>query len=298
MLVLVGPNYTATQPELDALVRVTGLMVYDIRTRLRPGAWSVVRVLAEKQQAESLAATLRAEGFEALALDSSICSDPTRRIVYPRGIELGATDLQLRLSERQMEIPLGALLTIVRGEVQVARLTRPTGSASTGSIHVPSSSSMRAVAPPGEEGGSQRDSRPPPMADAFPAADIHFATVNWVARVDPRDFEFPRSIEPSPNLSERLDQFVDALAARAELRVDRSLRVSSLASHTVAPQRSPTLGGAASSHSRSPTLGGAASSHSRRPSSVHDEVFDGYSRLVAEAERIRSSLSLPTQGRT
>jgi len=272
MLVLLGPRFAATDAELAALADATGMLAYDLRTRLRPGAWGVLRSLAADEQAVELAEYLQTLGFEAVSVDPSVGQDATRRVVYVKALELLSDAVNVRLSEREMVIPYGALLTIVRGEVQLGRSPWPStlGGASGQMRSAAASTPFRSSNPVTAEVSVFREPRTSGVQDVFTAADIHFFTVNWVARIDARDFEFPSSIPAHRNLAERLDHFVDLLAQRCEIRVDRSLRASSLASYTADVQRVP---------SQSSPPG------SRRQGSSSDEHFDAYSRLVAEAER-------------
>jgi hypothetical protein len=129
----------------------------------------------------------------------------------------------------------------------------------------------------GIESSIPRDSRGPVPQEVFAAADLHFVTVNWIARIDARDFEFPASVPASDSLAERLDCLVDELAVRAQIHVDRHLRISSLASHTASASRNTSA-----STASLPAV-------SQRSVLSSDEHFDAYSRLVAEAERQRRS---------
>jgi hypothetical protein len=273
MLVLVGPRYSATERELGILSAETGLALYDLRTRLRPSAWSVVRAIADAKQAEQIAARLREQGLQCCALDSTVGQDPLRRIVYLRGIEVMSDHVVLRLAERGMQIPMGALLTIVRGEVHLGRMPLSISSQ-------PSSQSLRAASATAgmlssnpAPGDVFREQRAPPIHEVFVAADIHFVTVPWLARMDARDCEFPGQSADAANYAERLDRFIDDMAQRARIHVDRSVKTSSLASHTAGNQRMAT-----------PSPSGPIST--RRATGATDDHFDAYSRMVGEAERL------------
>lgn len=272
MLVLVGPRYSATETELGILTAETGLAAYDLRTRLRSGAWSVVRAVADAKQAEQIAKRLKERGLQCCALDSAVGQDPLRRIVYLRGIEAKSDQLVLRLAEREMTIPNGALLAIVRGDVHLGRM--PLGISTQ-----PSSQSLRAAATAGmlssnpAPGEVFREPRSPPVHEVFVAADIHFVTVPWLARLDVRDCELSGHGTDAANHAERLDRFIDELARRAKIRVDRNVKTSSLASHTAGSQRMAT-----------PSPAGPIST--RRTMAATDEHFDAYSRMVGEAERL------------
>jgi hypothetical protein len=106
--------------------------------------------------------------------------------------------------------------------------------------------------------------------DAFAAADLHFATVLWAARVDARHFDFSSMGGRPGGGAQDLDRLVDLIAERAGLRVDRASKVSSVASFTSGgPVRSAT----------------PAPSQAAAPRREIPDRFDAYSRLIAEAER-------------
>ena len=274
MLVLLSPEFNGSELQIEQLAHATGLLPYDLRTRLKPGAWGVLKALADWVEAESLVAQLNLIGVKAVAVDSSIGQDPERKVVYLSEMDLLADGMVLRLSQREMLVPYGALVTIVRGEVHLGRTQRgpslgtstaqgrpsqPLGSWSTGSIR-PDALSMG-------------DGRDPAVTDVFAAADLHFATVRWIARIDARSFELPSTISPLSNTVERLDMLVDWLAVQANVRVDRHLRISSLGSHTEGSRLASYAPNSLRSHPR------------RVFPAPSDEHFDAYSRLVAEAER-------------
>src|ERR1700690_172278 len=105
MLVLLSPEFSGSEMQFAQLTQVTGLLPYDLRTRLRPGVWGVLRVLADFDQAQILVAKLTSLGFKAVAIDSAVGQDPERKIVYLRGLDATDTGITLRLSERQMFVP-------------------------------------------------------------------------------------------------------------------------------------------------------------------------------------------------
>jgi hypothetical protein len=272
MLVVLGPGFAGTDAELVALAEETGLTQYDLRARLRPGAWGVLRVIAADEQAEGLVNRLRQRGLPACGLPVTVGQDTVRRIVYLRRIRFSLDAVHLRLAEREMTVPYGALLVIVRGEVHVGRTTQASSPTATGSSLRPSSATVGLRASSSVSTDVFRESRTPSEIDVFAAADLHFATVPWVARIDARELDFPEEYLDIPNLAERLDRFVDDLARRASIRVDRCVRTSSLASHTVGSPRAATP--------MANVVGTA-----RRGPGPSDDHFDAYSRLVAEAER-------------
>jgi hypothetical protein len=272
MLVLLGPRYSATEEEIDILVAETGLALYDLRTRLRPGAWSVVRAVADATQAIETAMRLRERGLQCCALDSAVGQDPARRIVYLRGIDVMSEHVVLRLAERAMKIPLGALLTIVRGDVHLGRLPLSVSlQTSTPSLRAASTATSKLTSSPASV-DVFREQRGSSIQQVFVAADVHFVTVPWLARMDARDCEFLGQSSDTANYAERLDRFLDDLGQVARIRVDRHVKTSSLASHTAGTQRMVT-----------PSPAGPAST--RRGAAATDEHFDAYSRMIGEAER-------------
>lgn len=279
MLVLLGPGYQGRDPEISALVSETGLTAYDLRARLRPGAWGVIRAIADEQQAEALVGRLNRHGLPACAISSLVGQDSDRRIVYLRGLRFSATGFALRMVEREMTIPYGALLVIVRGEVHLGRSPHVTTSTSSSLSLRPSTGNIGLMSTNSIAPDVFRESRGSAAHEVFAAADLHFATVPWIARIDAREIDFPEDFNYLANLGERLDRCIETLAGHASVRVDRGLRTSSLASHTTGPQRPAT-----------PLPVGPAST--RRQQGTSDEHFDAYSRLVAEAERVLLSRKL------
>jgi hypothetical protein len=281
MLVLLGPPFDGTEDQYARLAEATGLLVYDLRTKLKPGSWGIVRVLGDALQASQLATRLETEGFRVCVVDPAIAHDPERRVVPVRGIALEDEQLVLQLRERSIPVPYRALVTIVRGEVQVGR---PHSRAPSGSS---SSAAIRAVAPSAADLALFRESTASGQFDAFVAADLHFQTVLWAARVEARNVDFAALGIATDSPAQDLEQLVETIAERAAVRIDRSARLSSLASFASRP---PPM------RSASPIPGAAPPSRASQP--VSDERFDGYSRLVAEAERltrrfIRASLPPP-----
>ncbi|MCC6665048.1 MAG: hypothetical protein IT375_14960 [Polyangiaceae bacterium] len=257
MLVLIGPPFSGSEDEYGRLAELTGILPYELKTKLRASAWGVVRALADAGQAEALAGRIRARGFRVAVVDPAVAADPSRMFVPLRGLELTESALVLHLSERAMPIPYRAVLTLVRGEVQVGSRQR--------SSRASSSSTFRAVVPE-----ANVELAPAAQLDGFAAADLHFATVLWSARIDARSFDFSILGEHSGGAQD-LDRLVDALAERIGFRVDRASRVSSVASFT---------GATGPSRQTSPIPGMLPAGKKEVP-----ERFDAYSRLIAEAER-------------
>ncbi len=205
-------------------------------------------------------------GFRATVVDPATGHDPGRAIVPIRALELSDTALTLHLRERAMTVPWAALLSIVRGEVQIG--ARPTA------VRSSSSATFRAVAPSASDAAVFREQSPSDF-DAYAAADIHFVTVLWVARIDIRSFDFAALGVESPTIAD-LERLVDGLAEKSGVRVDRANRVSSVAS----------FAGSAPARVATPTPGTPTA-----PRVVAAERFDFYSRVVAEAERLTHGFS-------
>ena len=265
MLVLLGPSFDSSEASYQALARATGLVLYDLKNRLKPGAWGCLKVVGDLGQARELGSRLLAAGFPVVLVDQLVAHDPDRRLVTVHRIELRDSDFRLDLKDRQMTIPYGALTCIVEGEVQPGRSSSATRGPQQGS---PSSGSFRAVAPGLAEMQVFRDSLGNQVG--YLAADLHFATVHWVARIDTRVFDFGDA--RSGGVANELGGLVDAIAARAGVRVDRAVKTSSVA--TVGDQP-PSLRSASwppvSQRIREEAL---------------DQRFDTYSRLIGEAERL------------
>jgi len=262
MLVLLAPSFDGSDQGYKTLARATGLVLYDLRTRIKPGSWGLVRGFGDIGQAQELASKLIAEGFPAVLVDRQVIHDPERRHVPVHGLLLGESDFTLRLKDRVMKIPYGALTCIVEGEVQPGRAA---GTSATSQI---SSGALRAVAPGVAEMQVFRENQGQNQV-GYLAADLHFATVLWVARIDSRVFDFDTK---SGSVSARLAAVTNVLATRSGVRVDRGVRASSLASF--ADQAPPMR-----ANSWPPP------SLKSRVDAV-DQRFDTYSRLVGEAERV------------
>jgi hypothetical protein len=265
MLVLLAPTFSGSNEAYVRLAQLTGLLAYDLRARLKPGNWGMVRALADHAEASRLTSELVAADFPAVVVDRAVAHDSERRILALSRAELEVGQMVLHLGERVMPVPYSALCCIVRGEVQLGR-----GVSARSYTPGTSSSTFRAVVP---NAADLQVSLPPAGFEAFAAADLHFQTVNWIARVDARSFDF--SVLPVREGSKvaDLDEFADHLAQLAGVRVDRSARSSSVASFTQqagTPMRAAPAGGAMSSRERD-VLG--------------DERFDPYSRIIGEAER-------------
>jgi hypothetical protein len=263
MLVMLAPSFDGSNEAFARLVKATGMLAYDLKSRLKPGVWGVVRALADEDQARELAQRLLAEGLPALTVRREVAHDPNRRIVTIRGLELHADQVVLHLREREMAIPFGALTCIVRGEVHTGQI--PSRS------HSPSSATFRAVAPTTSDVQVFRESVSASNFNAYAAADLHFATVLWVARLDARSFDFSTLGLASESPASDLDQLVDVLSERSGVRVDRGVRTSSVVS---------TLTQVAGTRSSGP------SQATRSKESPSDERFDPYSRVIGEAERL------------
>src|SRR5690606_17747748 len=96
--------------------------------------------------------------------------------------------LELELRGQSMLVPTKGLLTIVQGEA-IVRSER--------AVTVPSSgNAFRAVVPTAQDIQAFRETQSTSSYDSFHVADLHFATVLWVARLDARRTDFtPLGIE-------------------------------------------------------------------------------------------------------
>jgi hypothetical protein len=272
MLVLLGPNFAGGDADYQRLSKVTGMVAYDLRARLKPGIWGLVKALADETEAQRLAAALLAEGFPIVVVPREVATDPERPIVALRGLTIDEQGLTLQLRERAMTVPVAALSSIVRGEAQVGKAGAARNSGGGGT----SSSTFRAVVPNASDLQVFRESMPPTSFEAFAAADLHFHSVTWIARIDARSFDFRALGIAAASPAGALDTLVDRLALLARVRVDRAARASSISSFTqqaskgVAPHSLPS----------------AAPMSQRAKEVAGDERFDPYSRVVGEAERL------------
>ena len=264
MLVMLAPSFDGSNDAYARLVKATGMLAYDLRSRLKPGVWGVVKALGDEEQAQALAQRLLAERLPALIVPREVAHDVNRRIVTIRGLEIHTEHIVLHLREREMAIPFGALTCIVRGEVHTGHV--PSRS------FTPSSATFRAVAPSTGDVPVFRESVSASNFNAYAAADLHFATVLWVARLDARSFDFSTLGLASESPASDLDELVDVLSERSGVRVDRGVRASSVVS---------ALMQGATSRAASPV-----SQAPRSKESPSDERFDPYSRVIGEAERL------------
>jgi hypothetical protein len=198
-------------------------------------------------------------------VDQLVAHDPDRRHLPVHGIELRDSDFLLSLKDREMTIPYRALTCVVEGEVQPGRASAVVRGGQQGS---PSSGSFRAVSPGAGEMQAFRDGLLGNQV-GYLAADLHFATVLWVARIDSRVFDFG---EGRTSVASDLGELADDIAARAGVRVDRAVKTSSVA---VVGDQPPSIRSASwppvSARIREEAL---------------DQRFDTYSRLIGEAERL------------
>lgn len=270
MLVLLGPTFAGGDAEYQRLSKVTGMVAYDLRARLKPGTWGLVKALADEAEAQRLGDALRAEGFPIVVISREVATDPERPIVALRGLTIDEHGLTLQLRERTMTVPVAALSSIVRGEAQVGK-AGAARSAGAGT----SSATFRAVVPDASDLQVFRESLPPNSFEAFAAADLHFHSVTWIARIDARTFDFRALGIAAASPAGALDTLVDRLALLARVRVDRAARASSISSFTQQASKG------VAPHSLPP-----AAPMSQRPKEIAgDERFDPYSRVIGEAER-------------
>lgn len=266
MLVLLAPSFDGSDQSYQALSQATGLVPYDLKSRAKAGSWGLVKAFGDAGQAQELASRMIARGFPAVLVDRTVAHDDERRTVPVQRVELGDAHFSLVLKDRAMQIPYGALACIVEGEVQPGR--PPRGLRHTTGPRATSSATLRAVSPALGDEQSLRDVQAAAPV-GFLAADLHFATVLWIARIDSRAFDFGAA--RSGNLAADLPALTNLLAGRSGVRVDRAIKTSSVASF--ADQPAPMR-----AHSWPPP--------SIRKSEAGDPRFDGYSRLIGEAERV------------
>jgi len=257
MLVLLGPSFDGSPAAFAKLAAATGLVVYDLRSRIKPGWWGVIRALADQDQAEDLVQRLRRDGFPVVAVDLDRAWSSDRQFVKAQALRLEQDGLVLRVRDQDMGLPYAAVLAIVRGEVGADSRPPPRSKG-------PSSATFRAVVG-GIEPTVFRDTAGRTV-DAFQAADLHFHTVRWTARVDPRTTDLSAIPGTTGVPARDLDRATAELAQRTGLRVDQGSRMSSLASYAMQVHRSLSPGSTAP------------------PPDAALDRFDGYSRLVAEAE--------------
>lgn len=271
MLVLLGPSFVGGDADYQRLSKVTGMVTYDLRARLRPSMWGLVKALADEEEARRLAASLKAEGFPVVVVPREVAVDPQRPIVWLKGLRIEGQTLTLELREREMQVPAAALCSIVRGEAQVGKGAMRAAGAST-----TSSATFRAVVPNASDLQVFRESVPPNSFEAFAAADLHFHSVHWIARIDARSFDFRALGIAAVSPAGALDTLVDRLALLCKVRVDRAARASSISSFTQQAARNAT-----------PHPSPQATPHSQRVKEISgDERFDPYSRVLGEAERL------------
>ena len=269
MLVLLGPSFAGGDAEYQRLSQATGMVAYDLRSRIKPGMWGLLKALADEAEAQRLAGVLRAAGFPIVVVPREVANDPQRPIVALRALEIAEQQLTLHLRERSMAVPAAALCSIVRGEVQVGK----SSGGRTGAGSASSSSTFRAVVPDPSELQVFRESTPPSSFEAFAAADLHFHSVPWVARIDARSFDFKALGIGAASPAGALDMLADRLARLAGIRVDRAARASSIPSFTQQAGRIMTPTPSLPMSQRGKEVAG-------------DERFDPYSRVVGEAERL------------
>lgn len=274
MLVLMGPSFAGGDAAYQRLSKVTGMVAYDLRARLKPGMWGLVKALADEVEATRLAAALKAENFPSVIVAREVASDPERPIVWLKGLAIDDRQLTLSLSERSMTVPAEALCSIVRGEAQVGKAGLTRGAAAGSAT---SSATFRAVVPSASDVQVFRESNAQTSFEAFAAADLHFHSVTWIARIDARSFDFHELGIAAQSPAGALDTLVDRLALLAKVRVDRAVRASSISSFTQQSARIPTP---------PPHMAGAAHAPHRGKEISGDERFDPYSRMIGEAERL------------
>jgi hypothetical protein len=264
MLVMLGPWFEATPEGFARLAHATGLVPYELRSRIKPACWGLLRAVGDGAQAEALAVRLRDEGFPVVVVNQREAFDAEHRVVPVERVELRADELVLRVRDQDMPIPYQSLMVIVRGELGRASGSRP----------APSSATFRPVVPSAAEAQAFREAAARGGADASPAADLHFVTVRWFGRIDVRDFDFAGVVGASAGQARDLDRLLELLAERSGARVDRGSKMSGVSA----------FGG---SRSLTPAQGPRAARDV-----APDDPFDVYSHLVSEAELLAYRLRL------
>ena len=54
MLVMLAPSFDGSTDSYARLAKVTGMVAYDLKSRVKPGVWGIVRALADEAQATEL----------------------------------------------------------------------------------------------------------------------------------------------------------------------------------------------------------------------------------------------------
>ena len=269
MLVLLGPSFAGGDAEYQRLSKVTGMVAYDLRARLKPGMWGLVKALADEVEATRLAAALKAEGFPIVVMAREVAGDPERPIVWLKGLSIDGQQLTLRLSERSMTVAAGALCSIVRGEAQV-------GKGSPGRLGIAGSATSSSTFGPWSPNADDLQCSRIGVASQFrgvrggrPALSLRH-----LDRAHRRALLRLKSCASGPAARPVLSIPGDRLALLGRVRVDRSARASSISSFA-----QKALG-------RRPAFGAAAASASHRSKEIAGD--DGSIRitLIGQAERL------------
>lgn len=261
---MLGPPFEGRNDQYAQLAELSGLVIYDLKTKLKPDTWGVVKALAEVEQARLLHQRLSAAGYRVALVDPVVGHEPDRKIVTLRGLLFEPDGLTLQLHARSMTVPWGAVLVVVQGQVSLGAESARQRS---------SSSSLRAINPSAAEMESFRESLNPGQIEAYLALDVHFITVPWIARIDSRSFDF--SGFAGSSTLQKLESCAAALVERAGVRLDHGARTSSVNAFTDHSGRSRVL-------TPPPSYAGP---QSRRMGDEITPRFDVYSRLIGEAER-------------
>lgn len=265
MLVLIGPSFKGTAEEFPRLAQLTGLVAYDLKTKLKPGSWGLLKLLADPEEAAKLGGQLAEAGFPVAVVDPKVAHDPNRQFVLVERLEFEPEALVVHVAGRAMPVPYQGVLTIVRGEVQE-------GANAAGAPG--SSQGFRAVSPSSADIQAFREVTGSQAFNAYHAADIHFATVAWSARLDARKLDFSTLSEATGSPAQKLDRLVQEVVDRSGASVDRNIRTSSVASFARQPAPMRRSGTPRPGSVPPPSL-----------ASSGDTRFDAYSRIIAEAER-------------
>src|SRR3954471_8060020 len=104
MLVLLGPSFAGGDAEYQRLSKATGMVGYDLRARLKPGSWGLIKALADEAEGERLAGALTAEGFPLVVVAREVATDSDRPIVALKALSIDGQELTLQLRERAMTV--------------------------------------------------------------------------------------------------------------------------------------------------------------------------------------------------
>ena len=88
MLVAVGPPCDLNPEQYSLVSSITGLVAYDLRTRLRPDGWGVVRAVGDVRAAARLAEELRSVGMSTVVATGTDSGDDYDRFGHRFGTKV------------------------------------------------------------------------------------------------------------------------------------------------------------------------------------------------------------------